>query len=526
MLQPGSDAVSRLKMLRLNILANIIARGWGVISVYLFIPYYLKFLGIEAYGLVGFYSTLLGVLAFADMGFTAALNREMARLSVRRDSAREMRDLLRTYETIYLCISSVLAIIIWALAPVIAGYWLNSKILQPHEMAAAIRLMGVAIAFQLPSGLYIGGLMGLQRQVRANSVQIAWSLFRGLGTVLVLWLFSPTIFAFALWQLISNAIYCLVARLSLWRVLGSCPSQSKPHFRWQVFRNTWRYAAGIAGMAAVSTLLTQTDKLAISKLLSLEMLGYYTLAGALASVPLMLASPIASAVFPRLTGLVVSGDSNGLTRLYHRACALVAVGSIPAGITAALFAGDLIRAWTGSAIIAHRAGLVASLLLGGQVLQAIQTVPHYLALAHGNVTLNLQINIASVLLITPVLFFLIITFGIVGAGFSWLLMNLCTLPPFIYFLHRRFLPGELQKWILRDVLRPLLAALPIIVLARLFLPVPSSGLLTLSLIGLVWSVSAFAAACTIPEVRVEFVEKTRRLFRRFTECKSASAGRI
>jgi O-antigen/teichoic acid export membrane protein len=487
------------------------ARGWGVISVYLFVPLYIKFLGIEAYGIIGFYSTLLGVLAFADMGFTAALNREMARLSVRRDSAAEMRDLLRTYESTYLCISSVLAVIIWELAPVIASHWLRSKVLSPHEISAAIRFMGVAIALQLPSGLYIGGLMGLQKQVRANFVQIAWGIFRGLGVILVLWLCSATIFAFALWQLISNAIYCLVARISLWHVLPPSQSQSQPHFRWQVFRDTWRYAAGMAGMAVISALLTQTDKLAVSKMLPLETFGYYALAGTLATVPLMLASPIALAVFPRLTGLVASEDFNGLTRLYHRTCALVAVGTIPAGVTAALFAGDLIGVWTGSTIIAHRAGLVASLLLGGQLLQALQSVPCCLALAHGSVKLNLQINIASVLLITPLLLLLIIKYGIVGAGSSWLIMNLCTLPPYIYFLHRRFLPGELQKWVLRDVMSPFLAAFPMIVLARLYLPLPLSRLLTLGEIGLVWSMSVVAAACTIPELRIEFLKKIGRI---------------
>ena len=138
--------------------------------------------------------------------------------------------------------------------------------------------------------------MGLQKQVLTNALQIAWGVFRGVGAVLVLWLFSPTIFAFALWQLISNAIYCFFARLSLWRALSISPAQSQPQFKWQVFRNTWRYAAGMAGMAVVSTLLTQTDKLVVSKMLSLEMLGYYTLAGSLATVPLMLASPIASVI--------------------------------------------------------------------------------------------------------------------------------------------------------------------------------------------------------------------------------------
>jgi O-antigen/teichoic acid export membrane protein len=257
----------------------------------------------------------------------------------------------------------------------------------------------------------------------------------------------------------------------------------------------------MAGMAVVSTLLTQSDKLAVSKMLSLEMLGYYTLAGALASVPLMLASPIALAVFPRLTGLVASGDSKALTRLYHRTCKLVTVAVIPAGLTGAVFSSNLIWAWTGSAMSAQRAGTAASLLIGGQLMQSITVVPYYVALAHGNVRLNLQIGIVSVVVITPLLIVLIIKYGLAGAGLSFLVMNLCTLPSYMYLLHRRFLRGELQEWIWCDVLRPSLPAIPIILLARLVLHLPSSRLLALGFVGLLWSVSSVAAACTLPELR-------------------------
>ena len=140
--------------------------------------------------------------------------------------------------------------------------------------------------------------MGLQKQVRANSLQIAWGVFRGVGAVLVLWLFSPTIFVFALWQLISNAVYCFFARLSLWRVLSVRPVRSpSPGSSGGVPRHM-ALCSGNDRNGHCSTLLTQTDKLAVSKMLSLEMLGYYTVAVYTGSVPLMLAGPIASAVFP------------------------------------------------------------------------------------------------------------------------------------------------------------------------------------------------------------------------------------
>ncbi len=493
-------------MVRKNIFANLIARAWGFVSIYLFVPLYLKFLGIDAYGLVGFYSTLLGVLAFADMGFTATLNREMARLSVRDDSRGEMRDLLRTYEATYLYISAALAMLVWFLSPLIAAKWLHSKVLQPDEMVGAIRLMGISLALELPSGLYIGGLMGLQRQVQANAIQIAWGVFRGVGAVVVLWLVSPTIFAFACWQLISNGIYCLAARTNLWRALSEADS-SRPRFKWQVFRDTWRYATGMAGMAVVMTLSTQTDKLVVSKMLSLEMLGYYTLAGTLSMVPSMLASPIATAIFPRLTGLVALEDKAGLSPLYHQACELVFVAIIPAGLTIAFFATDFIMAWTGSALIAHQAGTVASLLVVGQLMQAAMIVPYYLALAHGNVRLNLQVGAVSIVLITPLLIFLIVHYGLVGAGVSWLLVNCCVLPPYMYFLHRRFLPGELGRWYLLDLGRPLLVALPCVLLGRWLLPHTDSRWLTFNSIGLVWAISTLVAIAAIPALRTMLITK-------------------
>ena len=202
-----------------------------------------------------------------------------------------------------------------------------------------------------------------------------------------------------------------------------------------------------------------------------------------------------------ITGLVAGGDHARLTVLYHRTCELVSVAVIPAGLTVALFARECILVWTGSPAIAARASLAASLLAGGQLLQAITAVPYYVALANGNVKLNLYVGAASVVVITPVLLILVSQYGVAGAGFSWLLMNLCTLPPYMYFLHRRFLRGELRRWVLFDLLRPLGAALPVVLLARWYFSVPGARLHAAGLLGLVWMLSCGAAAFATPELR-------------------------
>jgi O-antigen/teichoic acid export membrane protein len=228
------------------------------------------------------------------------------------------------------------------------------------------------------------------------------------------------------------------------------------------------------------------------------MLGYYALATSLATAPLMLANPIASAVFPRMTGLVSEENRNGLGDLYHKTCEVITAGIVPTGLTVALFARELIFVWTGSANAAQKAGPVTTYLVVGQLLQAAMVVPYYLALANGNVRLNLFIGIISVLLIMPLLIFLIRQYGIIGAGLSWLIMNILTIYPYMHFLHRRYLPGELRKWISRDIGRPAVAALPLVVLGKWLLSLPSSRLLAFGVIALVWIVSAVFAFSVIP----------------------------
>ena len=89
-----------LNSLKVNTLANLVGRGWTALLSFLFIPIYIKILGIEAWGLIGFFVILLAMLNLLDMGLSSTLNRELARLSIQSGTNREQRDLVRTLEII------------------------------------------------------------------------------------------------------------------------------------------------------------------------------------------------------------------------------------------------------------------------------------------------------------------------------------------------------------------------------------------------------------------------------------------
>jgi O-antigen/teichoic acid export membrane protein len=329
-----------MSQLKRNIVANLVGRTWDRIVVLVCIPFYLKFLGIEAYGLVGFYAALVGIFVIIDLGFGKTLNRELARLSALDDEGQEQHDLLRTLETIYWVLSLGAGLLVIFLAPLIARHWINPQNLDPTAVTTAIRMMGLAMVFHFPFGLYQGGLRGLDRQVVLNGLVMVIGTLRGAGAVLVLWLISPTIQAFFTWQMLVNALGSVICGWLLWRALPPVPRRAG--FRTSLLLGVWRFAAAMSGNSIFMILLGQLDKVILIKLLSLENFGYFMLASNVATSLYSINYPIIQAVFPQLVQLSGLGDETRMATLYHRVSQFFSVALLPLAMILTLFPHEIL----------------------------------------------------------------------------------------------------------------------------------------------------------------------------------------
>ena len=514
-------------MLRKNVLANLFSNIWGVISVFIFVPIYIKFLGIEAYGLVGFYATLIGFLSLADMGFTMTLKRELARLSALNDGS-EMKNLLRSYEILYGLISLLISLFVWFLAPLIAQNWLKTTFFKPSEMISAIRLMGISIAIQLPAGLFIGGLMGLQHQVLGNFLNIAIGFLRGIGAIVCLYIFPKTIFTFFLWQLFSNVIYFYFSRFFLWKIIKTKDLVSKAKFSLNSFRRTGKFALSMAIMSIIGVLLNQTDKIIVGKFTSLVLFSYYSIAASIASIPIMISGAIGTAIFPQFAEFVAVKDSEKLKKIYILSSELIGVLVVPIAITLIIYSGEFILAWTGSIDMSDKAKLTASLLLIGQLLQSITLISYNYALAFGNVKFSQKIGMYSILIISPLLIFLTIKFSIIGAAVSWLLLNFVSFPFNIYYLNKqKLLSGEkMWSYSLIGVIRPIIISLLIALSMKFFSQGISNRFYIIAEIGFVWIISCLVIMLLFPIYKssLDLIFNTRKISYFFKNVFSKSNG--
>jgi O-antigen/teichoic acid export membrane protein len=258
----------------------------------------------------------------------------------------------------------------------------------------------------------------------------------------------------------------------------------------------------MSGISILALALTQVDKVVLSKVLTLEAFGYYTVASTVASSLYRLIGPIFAAFFPRFSQLVGEGNETSLAQLYHGGCQLMAVVLLPVAFILALFAQDVLQLWTRNEVLARHTFLILALLSIGTALNGLMNLPYALQLAYGWTRLAFYTNLVAVIVLVPPLVWAASRYGGVGAAAIWVVLNLGYVLVTAQIMHRRLLRGEKWKWYAQDLALPLVAAAVVAGLGRAL--IPSCCVSQPVLVGGIAAVSAATLAAAVlaaPRVR-------------------------
>jgi O-antigen/teichoic acid export membrane protein len=352
----------------------------------------------------------------------------------------------------------------------------------------------------------------LQDQVWLNLVTAGFATLRGLGVIPVLAWLAPTIQAFFIYQAVVTALEALVLAVRMRRLLPAAPAPLG--FRWQTLRGIWRFAAGMSVITVLAVLLTQADKVLLSRLLPLAEFGHYALASTLAAALYVMVAPLNNAVYPRLTELVVQGDQQQLAAAYHRYCQALTLALVPAALVLAFFSDHLVLLWTRDVELTRVVAPLVSLLVIGNMLNGLMNLPYSLQLAHGWTRLAVTVNLVAVVTLVPAIYLGVKAFGVIAAPIVWIVLNSGYIAMTVPLMHRKLLPDEMWKWYARDVLMPMVAVSVgvgvvwlLASVAFLETPIVSAGVLALAMM-LAMSGAAFA----MPQVLRQFSDFVQMLY--------------
>ena len=485
--------------LKRNVIANGVGQGWRAVMNLAFVPIYIRYLGIEAYGLIGIFALLQSWLSLLDMGMKPTLGREMARFTGGAHSAQSIRDLLRSIELIATAVAVSLALGIWTASGWLASDWLKAGNIPVGIVAQAFTVMGIVAALRFIEDLYVSCLAGLQRQVEQNVVTCIMATLRGMGTVGVLAWISPTIKGFFIWQglisLITVALFAAVVHRSL-------PTAPQPaRLSWPALRGIWHFAAGMMAITCLTLLLTQVDKILLSRLLPLKAYGYYALAGVVAAGLSTIVAPITAAFYPRFTELATRGNDLASRLVYHQGAQLVTVFMGSAAVALIVFRHKVLLLWTGDPGLVDQVGPLVAVLALGTLLNGMVWIPYQMMLAHGWTSLTIRINIVAVTVLIPAILWVVPRYGAIGAAWIWVTLNVGYAIFTIYLMHRRLLRGEEWRWYCQDVGLPLIAATGVALACSRIFPEHLSRIGEFSALLMSSGCVLLAAALAAPAVR-------------------------
>ncbi|MBU1216407.1 oligosaccharide flippase family protein [bacterium] len=469
-----------------NAIANYVGQFYSILIGVVMLPFYITYLGSEAYGLVGFFTMLNSWMMLLDMGLSSTLIREVAKLKDKFNGLYELKVLLRSIEAVFLLIAIVVFFTIYFNAPWIVQEWLDIQELLYEDVLYCIQLMAIMLCFRWFIGLYQGAVIGFENQVWLNVYKVGINTLKFVGAFLLIKYITNEIYYFFIYQAIVTLLEYVIIRNKVYSLL------IKTIFIWPSFEYLKRiapFALSIAYISAVWIMFSQMDKLLLSHYIPLSEYGYFTLVVIVSGAVTQLAAPISQAFLPHMTSLISNKKDGEMIIIYHKGTQLLSIIIISVVAIISFFSFELIYAWTGDKEASTWVSQILIWYVIGNGILAIVAFQYYLQYAYGNLKYHLKFNTVFPFITLPIMYYAIANYGAIGSALSWFAIQLVTFMVWPPFIHKKFAPGIHKDWIIKDIM-PALSVTSIYIVLLKLIDIDFKGLdrieiiLTLILLGI------------------------------------------
>jgi O-antigen/teichoic acid export membrane protein len=488
------------------------AKVWVTALAILVVPAYIRYLGVEAYGVIGFFAAMQSALLVFDFGLSTTVTKKLAQTQQTTQGIREARNLLRSTEWVFIGVACFVLLMLSLFSRTISAHWALSKAGNSVNMQWVVCLAAAALAAQWPSTLYTSALNGLHR-IKVLSLALSVAAFLRVGaSVYVAWLTSDLTYFF-LTQCMGALVQTVLLRHLAWKYLND--KGHKPEFMKQSLSGSAKFTGDIAIIGVISIVLTQGDKLVLSQSLNLADFGAYTLAATAAAGLYVLAHPFYSAVFPYFSRLVLRADQGAIDVAYRRISELIACGLVPLAAVLIVMPYQVLWVWTGNPELSRHAASALRLLSAGTVINGMLLIPYAYQISVAVTRLSLWMNVAAVVFFLPLLWFLSMQYGLVGGAMAWLTMNLALLLVWPALMHRHLLKGQAIWWYCIAVTLPIVCAIMLLLGVTQWVATDISRISMLCVLVMVAVLNFLILVAILPNARrsiVEYISAKRAIY--------------
>ncbi|MDP2880795.1 MAG: flippase [Azonexus sp.] len=415
--------------LRRNTIWNMVGTGLPLLAGVAFIPFILKQLGGEAFGVVALIWALIGYFGLFDMGVGRALTFEISKLLADGQDAK-VSGALKAGLLVTIVTGVVGAIVMLLIAPLLAHSWLkiSPEWQSDTQLAFQIAALGV-LPTTVTSGLR-GALEGFGRFAESNVIRLFFGLSMFALPALSVSLHGNTLWCIALYLVGARLIVVMLSliqlRYHLFNSTGSLAIKSQ-------IGALFSYGFWVTVSGVIGPLMIYGDRFFVAGVVGAEQLQYYAIPQEGLQRLLIIPVALCGALLPILTPL----RGGALVDIYKINQRRIAFTMLAACMIAAALAYPVLSLWL-TPDFAQKALPVVLILAVGIWLNSIAQLPYTVLHALGKPRLTAMFHLVELAFYFVVLYWLATVFGLLGAATAWLLRVLLDLMLLHFAVNRYF----------------------------------------------------------------------------------------
>jgi len=414
-----------------NLLGMLLPILVGIVSI----PFAVRGLGTEGFGILSVIWVLLAYLTLLDFGLSRATTKFTAE-SIKKNRAQSIPDIMWTALTISFGLGCLGAIILFLCTPHLVISILRIPTERINHTIQALNILAITLPFLLISISLKGMLGAAQRFDLVNGVHIPVSVLNFIFPALSLpfGLGLPTIvLLIAVSRILATFVYFFLCT-RLYAVFNK-----RIRIDSDILKKLLSYGGWITVTGVVSPILVYIDRFFIGSMQSMETLTFY--AAPLEALTRLRILPMAIMItlFPEFSVGMDQQASERVGMLFGKSMKSILLVMGMLSLILFAFARDILHLWLGASF-AERSTVIFQIISISVLINFMALIPFTFLQGIGRPDLPAKFHIVELLLYMFVLWYLTKTYGIHGAAVAWcarVTLDCCLL----YRWSSTFLPG-------------------------------------------------------------------------------------
>jgi len=402
-------------LLARNALINLIGQAAPLLVGVMAIPFVVRGLGTERFGLLSLAWVIMGYFTLFDLGLGRATTKYVAE-ALGKGNEDQVPKIVWTAVTFQAILGLVGALILFGITDILVERVLNIPIELVGEAKDTFHLLAFSIPVVLVSSSFSGVLEAAQRFDLVNAVKIPTSTLTYILPLvgLSLGLGLPGIVALILLARLGALIAFVVMDLD------TIPKLRGYSISFNRFSLLFAYGGWITVTSIIGPILIYLDRFMIGSFLTIAAVTYYTAPYEAVTRLSVVSTSLTSTLFPAFSTLEGINDRQKLSTLFARSVKYILLALGPIIVIIGLFAKEILHIWLGVDFVIEST-LALQILAIGVLINSLTQTPFALLQGIGRPDLPAKFHLIELPVYIGMAWILVNEFGIAGAAGAWTL---------------------------------------------------------------------------------------------------------